>query len=210
MIKKHLVLIGLIISLGFLLIAISIYPGGTYENQNAIGFDLTKNFTSHLFAEKALNGQDNPSRIWAYLGMILLPISYAIFFTNMSKKIPDKNAGVILKYGSIANVLCMFLIVTSLHDIMLNISITLFWTCIVIITVFIIKTKLHFFKIICLLCLVIFYYSIYLWATNDWNVLPTMQKVNFINSTLLILGLEYFTKEKDFAHIKSKKTQLRQ
>ena len=29
-----------------------------------------------------------------------------------------------------------------------------------------------------------------------------MQKLNFINSTLLILGLEYFTKQEDFAHIK--------
>jgi hypothetical protein len=29
-----------------------------------------------------------------------------------------------------------------------------------------------------------------------------MQKVNFINSTLLILGLEYFTNQEDFAYIK--------
>ena len=185
----------------FLVIAISIYPGGSMFDKNAIGFSWTKNFISNLFAAKALNGAENPSRIWAYLGMILLPLSYAIFFINFSKKIPEKNAVHILKYGGAANVLCMFLIVTPLHDLMLNISITLFWTCIVIITVFILKTKLHFFKILCVVCLVIFYYSIYLWATNDWDLLPAMQKVNFINSTLLILALEYFTKQEDFAHI---------
>ena len=145
MIKKHSVLIGVTISLVFLAIAISIYPGGSMFDKNAIGFDWTKNFISNLFAAKALNGAENPSRIWAYLGMILLPLSYAIFFNNFSKKIPDKNAVNILKYGGVANILCMFLIVTPLHDLMLNLSITLFWTCIVVITVFILKTRLHLF-----------------------------------------------------------------
>jgi hypothetical protein len=205
MIKKYSVLIGVVLSLILMIIAISIYPGGSMFDKNSIGFDWTKNFISNLFATKALNGSENSSRIWAYLGMILLPFSYAIFFINMSKKIPEKNAGYILKYGSAANILCMFLIVTPLHDLMLNISITLFWTCIVVITVFILKTRLHLFKFLCIICLLIFYYSLYLWGTSDWGLLPIMQKVNFINSTLLILGLEYFTKQEDFAHIKPRR-----
>ena len=86
MIKKHSVLAGVTISLVFLLIAISLYPGGSMFDKNAIGFSWTKNFISNLFAAKALNGAENPSRIWAYLGMILLPFTYAIFFVNMSKK----------------------------------------------------------------------------------------------------------------------------
>ncbi len=209
MIKKHLVLTGIIISLVFFLVAISLYPGGSMFDKNAIGFDRTKNFISNLFAAKALNGAENPSRIWAYLGMILLPLSYAIFFVNMSKKISEKNATVILTYTGAINVLCMFLIVTPLHDLMLNVSISLFWTSLFIITVYILKTKLHLFKFLCVLCLGIFYYSIFLWATNDWALLPAMQQINFINSTLLILGLEYFTNSEDFAHIHSRthKTQ---
>jgi len=184
------------------MIAISVYPGGSMFDKNSVGFEWSTNFISNLFATKALNGAENPSRIWAYTGMIILPISYAIFFINMSKKIPDKKAGNLIKYLGVANVLCMFLIVTPLHDLMLNISISLFWTCIVIITVFIMKTKLHLFKFFCIVCLVIFYYSIYLWAISDWDLLPTMQKLNFMNSTLLILALEYFTKQENFAHIK--------
>ena len=203
MIKKYSVLTGVVISLILMMIAISIYPGGSMFDNNSIGFNWSKNFISNLFQAKALNGAENPSRIWAYLGMILLPCSYAIFFVNMAKKIPDKNAGYILKYGGAANILCMALIVTPLHDLMLNISITLFWTCMVVTTVFVLKTRLHLFKVLCVICLLIFYYSIYLWATSDWNLLPIMQKVNFINSILLILGLEYFTKQEDFAHIKS-------
>ena len=204
MIKKYSVLIGVVTSVILMIIAISIYPGGTMFDKNSVGFDWTKNFISNLFATKALNGSENSSRIWACLGMIILPFSYAIFFINMAKKIPEKNAGNILKYLGAANILFMFLIVTPLHDLMLNISITLFWTCIVVITVFIFKTRLHLFKFLCIACLLFFYYSIYLWAISDWGLLPIMQKVNFINSTLLILGLEYFTKQEDFAHIKSR------
>ena len=202
MIKKHSVLIGVVLSLILMIIAISIYPGGSMFDKNSIGFDWTKNFISNLFGAKALNGAENPSRIWAYTGMILLPFSYAIFFINMSKKLPEKNVANILKYGGAANILFMFLIVTPLHDLMLNVSITLFWTCFGFITGFILRSRLHLFKFLCVVCLLIFYYSIFLWATNDWDLLPTMQKVNFINSTLLILGLEHFTKQEDFAHIK--------
>ncbi len=159
---------------------------------------------SNLFGTKALNGAENPSRIWAYAGMIILPFTYAIFFINMAKKIPEKNAANILKYGGIANIVFTFLTVTSLHDIMLILSTTVFWTCLVIITVFVLKTKLHLFKFFCIITLLVFYYSVYLWGTSDWNLLPIMQKVNFISSTLLILGLEYFTQKEDFAHIKPK------
>ena len=202
MIKKYSVLIAVVISLILMIIATSVYPGGSMFDKNSVGFDWTKNFISNLFATKALNGAENPSRIWAYIGMILLPFSYAIFFINMSKKLPEKNVANILKYGGAANILFMFLIVTPLHDLMLNVSITLFWTCFGFITGFILRSRLHLFKFLCVVCLLIFYYSIFLWATNDWDLLPTMQKVNFINSTLLILGLEYFTKQEDFAHIK--------
>ena len=94
-----------------------------------------------------------------------------------------------------------FLTVTSLHDIMLIISTTLFWTCLIVITIFILKTRLHLFKFFCIVTLLVFYYSVYLWGISDWSLLPIMQKVNFFSSTLLVLGLEYFTKKEDFAHI---------
>lgn len=185
-------------------IAISLYPGGSMFNKNTIGFNWSTNFISNLFGAKALNGAENPSRVWAIIGMFLIPITYAIFFNRLSKKIPDKNAATILKYGGISNVLCMFLIVTPLHDLMLNISITLFWTCIFITTIIIFKTRLHFFKVFCVLCLLVFYYSIFLWATIDWPLLPLLQKINFVDSTVLIIALDYFTKPTEFADINSR------
>lgn len=204
MLKKYSVLIGVIISSVLMIIAISVYPGGSMYNEYAVGFDWKRNFISNLFATRALNGAENASKMWAYAGMILFPISYAIFFLNMAKKIPDRNAAYIIKYMGIANILFTFFTVTPWHDLMLIISTSLFWTCLFIITVFIMKTRLHLFKVLCVVCLLFFYYTVYLWGISDWNLLPITQKINLVTSTLLILGLEYFTKKEDFAHIKSR------
>ena len=204
MINKYSVLIGITISVFLILVAVSVYPGGTMFDEYTTGFDWAKNFMSNLFGARALNGAENPSRFWAYSGMLLLPCSYAIFFINMSKKIADKNAAVILKYGGLANICFTFLTITALHDIMLIISTSLFWTCLIVITVLIMKTRLHLIKFFCIICLLVFYFTVSLWAISDWSLLPIMQKVNFLSSTLLILGLEYFTKGDDFVSIKSK------
>jgi hypothetical protein len=203
--RKYAVLIGIIISSVLMAIAIWFYPGGSMYDETSVGFSWSKNFISNLFQPRALNGSENPSVVWAYAGMILFPVSYAIFFVNMAKKIPDRNAAYIIKYGGLANVLFTFLTVTRLHNLMLIISTSVFWTCIICITVFIFKTKLPLFKLLCVICLLFFYYSVYLWATSNWNLLPITQKVNLATSTLLILGLEYFTQKEDFAHIKTRK-----
>jgi len=204
MIKKYSVLITITLSLILLGIAISIYPGGTYQDKNSVGFDWSNNYISNLFEAKALNGAQNTSRIWAYLGMFVYSISCAIFFVNMSEKIPEKNFRNIIKYTGILIMPFTFLIATPWHDLMLNISNFLFWNCIVAITVFIFMTKLHFFKIYSVLCLLIFFYAVYIHTSSNWDLLPIVAKVNSISAIFLILGLEYFTDKEDFAHISRK------
>lgn len=201
MMKKHAVLIGVVIGLILMGVAIGLYPGGTMFDETTVGFSWSRNFISNLFGARALNGAPNPAMIWAYAGMLLFPCCYALFFVRMAGKIPVKNAGIILKYLGLANVVFTFLTVTRYHDLMLIISTSLFWTGIVIITVYILKTRLRLFKLLCIVCLLLFYYGVYLWATSNWDLLPTIQKVNFATSTLLILGLEYFTKAEDFADV---------
>ena len=205
MIKKYSVLIGVIISLIFILIAISIYPGGTYQDKNSIGFDWTKNYFSNLFETNAINGSQNSSIIYAYIGVFIYSITCSVFFVNMSKKIPEIKVSNFIKYTGILTMPFTFLVITPLHDLMLIISNFLFWTCIVVITVFVLKTRLYFLKFYCIICLLIFYYAIYINASKNWDLLPLIQKVNSVSSIFLILGLEYFTKKEDFAHIKQKK-----
>lgn len=202
MIKKYLVLIGITISIALLMIAALNYPGGTDQDMSTIGFSWSKNFISNLFEENALNGSVNKARIWAMIGMLFYSATCAIFFFNFSKKIVNKIASNFIRYIGILTMPFTFFIATPLHDLMLAISNTLFWACMICITVYLLKSKLILFKIYAIICLVIYYYAMYLYISKEWIALAVVQKWNNITAIILILGLEYFTHEEDFAGIK--------
>ncbi len=205
MIKKYSVFICLVISVALLVISSLLYPGGSILDKYSSGFDWSKNFISNLFAAKAINGSENSSRLWALIEMAFHAVGYGIFFINTSKKIPQRHAANVLKYIGVVNMLFTFLIATPLHDIMVTISSTLLMLGLFYITVFILKTKLHLLKFCCVICLLTFYYTLYLFGAGNWGLLAIMQKVSFISSMLLILGIEYFTKVEDFKQIKPRR-----
>ncbi|WP_428658202.1 hypothetical protein [Runella sp.] len=205
MLKKYTVLAGILTSLFLMLVATMVYPGGSLSDKNSVGFDWSKNFISNLFAAKAVNGSDNPSVLWADAGMIFLSVSFALFFIEFSKKIPVKSAANVIKYLGVAGMVCTFLIVTPLHDLMVTIASTLFLVSIFYITVFVLKSRLHVFKFLCIICLLIFYFTLYLYGSGSYDFLPIMQKVTFFTTIILIVALEYFTKKEDFQPIKAGK-----
>lgn len=208
LIRKHSVLICAAISVILIVIAAFVYPGGSFIDKNSVGFDWTKNFFSNLFASKAMNGLENASRIWAIMGMAFHSVAYGIFFTHMSKKIPSRHTKTVLKVIGVANIVFSFLIVTPLHDIMVTISGTLTLIGMFYITVFILMTKLHVFKVCCILYMLTFYFTMYLYGAGHLGLLAIMQKVTLVSSMLLILALEYFTKQADFIHIKSDRQKM--
>lgn len=204
MLKRHSVLIGITVSLSLLFIAMMVYPGGSVLDKNSVGFDLTKNFISNLFGAKAVNGSDNPARYWADAGMIFLAVSFAMFFMRFSEKIPQKSAANVIKYAGAGGMIFTFLIVTPLHDLMVTIASTLFLLSIFYITVFVLKSKLHFFKVLCVIGMLNFYFTLYLFGFGDLIYLPTMQKVTYFSMIILILLLDYFTTKEDFEQLSEK------
>jgi hypothetical protein len=200
MIKKHLVFICMITSVILIVISALAYPGGSLLDKNSVGFGWSKNFISNLFEANAINGSENPGRIWAILGMAFQ--SVGVFFINMSKKISFRVWINVLKYIGFANFLFIFLIATPYHDLgTISIVLTLFG--LFIITFFVLKSKLHLLKFCCVICLLTYYSFFFLYGFSYLALAFIMQKVYSISSILLVLGLEYFTKYKDFAHIKS-------
>ena len=196
--RKYSVLICVVISALFLVYATLLYPGGSILDKNSAGFDWSKNFFSNLFLANALNGATNPSRIWALIGMVFNSMGYGLFFFHTSRKIPQKHAALVLKTIGLVYMLFTFLIATPLHDIMVTISSTLTMIGLFYITVFILKTKLHWVKLFCIGSLLIFYYTLYLYGAGDWGLLAVMQKVAFLCFMLLVLAIEYFTTGEDF------------
>lgn len=201
-VKKYSVLICMVISVVMIVIATLVYPGGSLLDKNSIGFDWSKNFLSNLFSTKAINGSENPGWIWAIIGMAFHSVGYGIFFINMSKKIPSGQWANILKFIGAANILFIFLIATPLHDLG-TISIILTLLGLFTITVFILKSKLHFLKFCCIICLLTFYCFFSLYGFGYLSLAVIMQKVYNTSSIILVLGLEYFTKYEDFIQIKS-------
>lgn len=196
-IKKYSVLICLVTSLILIVVATWFYPGGSLFDENSVGFDWSKNFLSNLFEVKAINGSENPGRIWAVIGMAFHSVGYGIFFINMSKKIASRQWANVLKFIGAANILLIFLIATPLHDVGV-ISIVLTLLGLFTVTVFVLKSKLHLLKFCCIICLLTFYCFFFLFGFGylDWAII--MQKVYNGSSILLILGLEYFTRYGDF------------
>lgn len=205
--KRHSVLICLVTSVIFILIASLLYPGGSLFDKNAVGFHWSKNFLSNLFETKAINGSDNPGRVWAIIGMAFHSIGYGLFFFNMSNKISSGQWANILKFIGATNILFIFLIATPLHDLgTISIILTLFG--LFSITVFILKSKLHLLKFCCIICLFTFYCFFFLFGFGYLELAVIMQKVYNISSLLLVLGLEYFTKYEDFIDSKSEEQKI--
>ncbi|WET04370.1 hypothetical protein [Flavobacterium sp. YJ01] len=206
-IKKYSVLICMVISIILIVIAASLYPGGSLLDKNSIGFGWSKNYVSNLFATKAINGLENPGRVWAIIGVAFQSVGYGVFFIHMSKKIVSSWAN-ILKYIGFANILFIFLIATPLHDVG-TISIVLTLIGLFIITILMLKSKLHFLKFFCIICLLTFYCFFILFGFGylAWAII--MQKVYNASAILLVLGLEYFTKSEDFVQIKSTEQKLK-
>lgn len=197
MIKRYTVLICLITSVLFIVIATFAYPGGSLFDKNSIGFGWSKNFLSNLFEVKAINGLENHGRIWALIGMAFHAVGYGVFFINMSKKISSGKWTNNLKFIGFANIILVFLIATPLHDLGV-ISIVLTLLGLFTITVSVLKSKLHLLKLCCIVCLLTFYCFFALYGFGYLSLAVIMQKVYIICSMLLALALEHCTKQDDF------------
>lgn len=196
--KKYSVLICVVLSVHFLVTATFLYPGGSILDKHSVGFDWSRNFFSNLFLSNALNGDENPSRIWALIGMVFNSLGYGLFFIHTSRKIVQRHTEWVLKSVGVVNMIFTFLIATPFHDIMVMISSTLTMVGLFYITVSVLKTKLYWLKVFCISSLLVFYYTLYLYGAGDWGLLAVMQKVTFLCFLLLILTIEYSTRREDF------------
>ncbi|MBL7816840.1 MAG: hypothetical protein JNL70_17595 [Saprospiraceae bacterium] len=199
MLKKHLVAIGLLLSLCCLILATFYYPGGSQADKNAIGFDWANNYLCNLFNEKAVNGAYNPARFMAITGMFLLCVSIALFFINFSKKISIKRDANIIRYTGIGAMCCTFLLITPYHDAMTIFASTFGLLTLFYISVYTFMSKLTFLKYLSALCLIILYLNNYIYYTQQglaW--LPILQKISLLTLITWLLSLEYVTTKEDF------------
>lgn len=203
MVKKYAILIGIVIGTVLLITSTLHYPGGTYEDLNAQGYDWANNYISNLLGPLAVNGIENAARPYAILGILFLTTSFGVFFVKFSDRIKIKSVSVVIKYGGVlATILGFITVVPSMHDIMVSASSILTLLVFFYITVMVIKSELMLMKVLSIVFLTTFYFGAYMYFTRSHlEFMPIMQKSIFLMKILWILSLEYLTRKEDFEYI---------
>lgn len=195
--SKHLLPLGIVLSLALLTVAVNTYPGGNQFNANSIGFDWKQNYLCNLFDKMAVNGAANSARIWAISGWFILCASFAFFFIRFSKNIAVKSAARIVRYCGILGTISAFLVVTPLHNVAITTTLIFLMISALYITIFIFKSKMTWLKILSILNFVVAYTTAAVFYTSfHLEILPTLQKATLVVFLTWILSLHYFTGER--------------
>ena len=205
LLKKNIVMIGLVVSIIMLFIAALLYPGGSPKNINSVGYSFTENYISNLLDYKAVNGAENKARPFGIISVVILGLSSGLAFVRLSQKIERKKYSVVIKYlGLILIILSALITIPSLHNLMVTLSSITTLLLVFYVTILLIKSTLQLLKFTSIILLVVFYSAAYMYFTRTGlGYMPIVQKVIHILQIIWILGLEYFTIKKDFEHIKS-------
>ena len=80
---KHTILACALVSTVLFAIAAAVYPGGSLADPTSVGFVWSTNFISNLFHEQAINGADNPGRMWALFAIAVHSLGDGLFFIHV-------------------------------------------------------------------------------------------------------------------------------
>ncbi|MEL7533385.1 MAG: hypothetical protein AAFN10_18875 [Bacteroidota bacterium] len=196
---RHLILVGILISLSLLGVATLVYPGGSQYNMDTPGFDWAHNYISNLFSHFAVNRIENKARPWAIAGMFVLSLSIVGFFIRFAQKVPRSSAAWIIKYAGIASMIAGFLVVSPWHDEMIVVCSSFALLSLFYITVYLLKSKLHWLKLLSLVSLLTTYACAFVYFTSTHlEVLAVLQKITLAVNLIWVLAVEYGSSAQDF------------
>ncbi|MFN8306951.1 MAG: hypothetical protein U0T79_09270 [Ferruginibacter sp.] len=116
--------LGSLLFVVFYVIATLLYPGGSQVDKNSIGFSWTNNYWCNLLNDNAINGQRNPAKPIALIGMLVLCLTLSFFWfifprqINISKKLKLT----IQVSGILAMAVAFFLFTDINHDFLTNLA----------------------------------------------------------------------------------------
>jgi hypothetical protein len=164
------------------------YPGGSQADSHSVGFSWFHNYWCNLLAEKAINGQPNPARYFAYPAMIILCLSlmlfWILFFQETSYSATQKR---IFQISGILSSIISFFLFTGYHDSVINAAgifglIALFGAL-----VYLYRQGRMFLFSFGILNLLLMGLNNLLYHSGNWYYLPLVQKITFV-SFLIWLG----------------------
>ena len=181
---------GILIFIGLYFYASTLYPGGSQINAASIGYDWINNYWCDLYT---LMEPPNPSRPFAILAMIILCLSFIIFFIQFAHvfSLSQIWKKLMIFCGSLSMLFATF-IFSSYHDLMIVLSSILGIFPVIGIVLGIYKSDLTSFKVtgsfglILLLINNVIYYS-----KSGIHFLPLIQKITFLVILFWIIALNF-------------------
>ncbi len=184
---------GILLFVGLFFIAASMYPGGSQFNPNSTGFSWADNYWCNLLYEEAINGETNPARPFAIVGMGFLCGSLALFFYMFPKYYPlNKIWDRIIQISGVLSMLLAASISTEHHDIMTTLS-SLSGLCTLVgILMSLYKNKLRGFMYTAFFCIILLGVNNYIYYSENYlYYLPIIQKITFAVILLWVIALNF-------------------
>lgn len=184
---------------GLYIYASTLYPGGSQNDLNSIGYDWIHNYWCNLLNEKGGNGMPNPARPIAILAMVILCLSLIQFFLQFASTIAThKYWQRIIRITGIVSMIFAIFIFTDYHDLMTLLSSFFGLFAVIGIIVEIYKSELHFYKLTGILCIAILGLNNIIYYT-EWGIvfLPLIQKISFVVVLAWVGGLTMEMGEKE-------------
>lgn len=183
------------LSVALIIIATSMYPGGSPNDVSSHGFSWQHNYFCNLFDKNAINGQQNSSRPYAIAGILFMCLSFLVFFYQTSIKLSKQSGQKIVRYVGCSGMMFAFFAVTPLHDTAINISNFLCLISILYILVFLIKTRQKSLLWLSVFLMVMSYITIFIYYSGYYiSYLPIMQKLTIILMIIWALSINYTMK----------------
>lgn len=100
-------ILSLVLFVALEVVAMVLYPGGTWLDKTSVGHDFFRNFFCDLTAPKALNGKPNPGALIAQAGMFMFTLGLLPFWVLVTSLVRQFRAGlanVVLVLGTISSI----------------------------------------------------------------------------------------------------------
>ena len=162
-------------------------------DNSTIGYSWTGNTISSLFQPYALNGLENTARFLAISSALFYCVSLGYFFTVIANNSASLRHRSIIKTSGIGSMVYAFLIVTPMHNLMVNIALAFYIVAVfsILHSLYLLQLKkLVLFGIVCI-TLPIFNATLY-YSDILYVLLPLIQKLGMLACILWFLAIYYF------------------
>lgn len=176
----------------FYIVGTLLYPGGSQVDHHSEGFSWMNNYWCNLLNKYAINGQHNPARPIAMMGMFVLCFTLAVFwyFFPIYTRFTKYSKLTIQISGLFSMTVAMF-VYTNLHD---SIIYTAgFFGVIAILGTFVglYRSKWYGLFLFGVFNLLLLFVNNYIYYTKDYILyLPLIQKISFASFLLWVCYID--------------------